>query len=449
MKNIKKIFSLTLAIALALSIFNLNTTKAQTEIPEGSELMEMIQIATVNIYDAASTKINNKTYKISFLLTNREGIQPNVRYGIKLVRRYSSDPVDLHLVNQEITLGENDQKEITLEYSIPDYISDGVYRMLIVAQNQNGLLLASSPTSFPEKFIVIENSAGLDLENCYLQVEGEGSDITYTIRQGVTINAGEETLIANCDIVNSSSKSGDVRLQLITHKRDQLGDILSNEILEETISLKGKSTQSVSFTLPVITTPQAYDVDAFLINEKGEKVSYSKYLHYVVAGDSATIQNVLLDKTDYLNNDKALLQLLWTGPADTFTYSRIPGEMRTYIADAEIKNQEGEHCGHISKTLTNPEVLGDEILTIDIIRDCPAAVAEVSISDGSGNVLDSTKIDLNAPAKNIKINALVTNSSFSSLSSLAIYTVLVVLALIVIAYGILILKKNKKVGKNN
>ncbi len=446
MKNIKKIFSLTLAIALALSIFNLNTTKAQTEIPEGSELMEMIQMATVNIYDVASTKINSKTYRISFLLSNREGIQPNIRYGIKLVRRYSSDPVDLRLANQEIALGENDQKEITMEYSIPDYISDGVYRMLIVAQNQNGLLLASSPTSFPEKFIVIENSAGLDLENCYLQVEGEGSDITYTIRQGVTINAGEEALIANCDIVNSSSKSGDVRLQLITHKRDQFGDILDNKILDQTISIKGNEKQAISFELPLLTTPQAYDIDAFLINEKGEKVSYSKYLHYVVAGNSATIQNVLLNKTDYLADEKAELLLLWTGSADTFSYSRIPGVMATYVADVEIKDKEGEICGHISKTLKNPEVIGEETLMIDIHKDCSGAIAEVSLSDGSGTLLDSTKIDLNNPTSPIAINALVPISSFTSSSTLAVYVIIFVLILILIAYGILILKKNK-VGK--
>ena len=49
----------------------------------------------------------------------------------------------------------------------------------------------------------------------------------------------------------------------------------------------------------------------FLINGKGEKASMSTYLHYVIAGNSATIQNSILDKTSY--KKVRMLLLIYSG----------------------------------------------------------------------------------------------------------------------------------------
>lgn len=443
MKQITKLFSITF-LALAFFVFA-NTTKvdAQTTADVPEMKMEVIQTATVNIYNATSTKINNKTYSISFVFTNREGIQPNIRYGVQLIRRYNNKPIDMYLVNEAITLGENDQKEITMEYTVPDYVSDGVYRMLIVAQNQNGLLLATSPTSFPEKYITIENSSGLDVDKCYLHVEGEPADKTYAFGEGVTIKAGEEKLTASCEITNNTLKGDDVRLQLITHKRDQLGDIMANEVLPDPITIKGKSTQRISFPVPTLSTPQAYDIDTFLINSKGEKVSYSVFLHYVISGVSATIQNVLLDKNTYENGEVANLRVLWTASADTFSFSRLPGSDTSYSIKADIKDVNGQVCGSIDKKVATPEVLGENLLKIDIHRSCPSAIAEVSILDGEGKVLDTTKIDLNNPVTNIDINANVPRAGFSFANFNSVFIVIFIIVLALIAYGILALKKGK------
>ncbi len=446
MKQILKIISVGI---LALFVFfGVNTTRAQTADDPAEIQMEVIKVSTVNIYNAENTKLNNRTYSISFALTNREGIQPDIRYGIQLIRKYGSKPIDMYLANEAITLGEEDAREITIEYTIPNYIPDGIYRMLIVAQNQNGMLLATSPIGFPEKDITIENSSGLNIDKCYLRIAGEDPDTKYAFGEGVTINAKEEKLTASCEVTNNTSKSDELKLQLITHKRDQLGDILANNILEQIISVKGKSSQTISFEVPVLSTPQAYDIDTFLINSKGEKVSYSVFLHYVVSGISATIQNTILDKTNYENGDVANLKVLWTASADTFTSSRLPGADASYVIKGEIKNSTGEVCGASSKNTKTPEnVLGEDTLNISINRECPQAIAEVSITDSEGNILDTTKIDLNNPVTDVQINANIPTAAYSFANFKALYTIIFIVVLALIAYGILLLRK-QKVEKN-
>lgn len=439
MKQIVKVLAVSLVALVVFIGANAIPVKAQTAETE----VEYTLVSTVNIYSATNTKIGNKTYSISFEMHNKQGIQSDIRYGIQLVNRFTSKPVDMYLVNEAITLGEKDSKQISLEYTIPDYVPDGVYRMLIISQNQNGLLLASSPISIPEKFITIENSSGIDIKKCYLTVEGEDPGVNYTISEGVAIRPDGEKIRATCEIQNSSFKSDDLKLQLITHKRNQLGDILANNVLEQVVTVKSRSTQTISFPVPTLTTPQAYDIDTFLINEKGEKVSYSVFLHYVVSGVSATIQNAILDKTDYLYKDVAELRVLWTASADTFTNSRIPGKDVSYILEANIKNSAGEICGSISKNVKSAKILEETLLNIDISRDCSSALAEVVITDTDGNILDTTKIDLNNPVAQVQINPNVPLAGFSFANFNTVFILIFIVVLVLIAYGILVLRKDK------
>ncbi len=440
-----KVFLGSLTVILLMFTFT-NFQKVSAQIPENAE-MDTVLMATVNIYNATNTKINNKTYSISFDLTNREGIQPNIRYGVQLIRAYTNKPIDMYLVNESISLGENDKKNLTIEYTLPGYIPDGDYRLLIVTQNQNGLPLATSPIGFPEKLINITNTSGINIDKCILFVNEEDPRIEYASGEGVAIRAEEETLTASCEITNSSLKSDNLKLQLITHKRDQFGDILANNILEQTVSVKAKSNQRVEFLLPVLKTPQAYDIDTFLINNEGKKVSYSVFLHYVVSGSSATIQNTLLDKTDYKMGDIAELKVFWTASADTFTNSRLAGTEDTYSIKGVIKSSAGEVCGSLEKEVKTPEILGENILKIRMNKDCPAAIAEISIINSKGDLLDSTKIDLNNQITNVQINANIPTEAFSFANFNAIYIVIFIATLVLIAYAILRLRKKEVENK--
>lgn len=441
-----KVFLGSLTVILLMFTFtNFQPIFAQTPDPEAE--METVTMATVNIYDSTNTKTGPNSYSISFELYNRVGIQPNIRYGIGLIDINSGLTVDLQLENTALTLGEDEGKNITLAYTIPAFVPNGTYRVVIVAQNQNGLPLATRPIGYPEKYVVIDNnSRSLGFGECYLTVDGESTDQKYNRFEGVTIKP-EENLKATCEIISEGSSGGAWRLQLITHKRSQFGDIVANNILEQKVTVKRNSKETVSFYIPTQKDPQSYNVDTFLIDPNGNKVSSSVYLHYVMAGNSATIQNVLLNKTSYTAGEVAEVKFLWTASADGFEDSRLEGTKDSYDIKAEIVDQNGEVCGTVTKNDLSPDYLADNLLKVDIERDCLTPKAKLSILASDGTVLDSTSIDINNPDSRIGINANIPRIGYGLSGLNKVFVILFLLVLVLIAFGILFLKKQRSGNK--
>lgn len=442
----KKILtSIVLTLAIFIGITNAQTTNKEIKKAEPTTKNDSMLVATVNIYNATNTDMGNNTYKVSFQIYNRVGIQSNIRYGLQLVTASGSAVTDTQLSNEALTLGERDSRNLEMTYSVPGFIPNGEYKLVIVAQNQNGLPLAYMPAGFPERIIKVNKSIySLGVEECSLKVLNNASgSISYKAMQGVDI-LPTENLIATCIVKNDGNINlNNLKFSLITHKRDQFGDILSRDVSDKIFSVKSKSSQTVEFTLPVLKNPQAYDVDTFLINNSGEKISPSTRIHYVVSGPSATIQNSILDKTSYKKGDVANLELFWTPAADTFYGSRLGGTKNTYLAQAEIRDISNNICGTATKTLSTSNSLNKELLKIAINNDCPNAIASVKITDDKGNVLDSVNIDLNNPVQKVDIDS-GANSLLSKIGNISkVYIVIFVLVLALIAYGILVLRKKE------
>lgn len=436
-----KVFLGSLTVILLMFTFtNFQPIFAQTPDPEAE--METVTMATVNIYDPTNKKTGANSYSINFELYNRVGIQPNIRYGIGLILVDSGEIVDLQLENTALTLGEDEGKYITLDYSIPSFISNGTYRIVIMAQNQNGLPLATRPIGYPEKYLVIDNSSkGLGFENCFLTVDGESSENIYSRIEGVAIRP-EENLKATCEIVNEGSLGGDWKLQLITHKRSQFGDIVANNVLEQKVTVKRNSKETVSFYIPTQKDPQSYNVDTFLIDPNGNKVSSSVYLHYVMTGNSATIQNVLLNKTSYTTGEIAQVKFLWTASADGFPGSRLEGTEDFYTIKAEIIDENGNICGSASKGNISPEYLSNNLLEVSIEKDCLRPKVNLSVLSSDDIVLDSTSIDTSGADSDIQINANIPHSKMID-GNIVIYIIIFFTVLVLIAYGILRLRKRE------
>lgn len=440
----KKILLLACLI-VGVSVFYLNLTSAQTSNSDNiqPQIVKNILVATVNIYDAANTQTRENAYQISFRLKNRIGIQGDIRYGIELVRKADKKVVDMQLENQALTLGAGESKNITLTYALPSYLPNDTYQILIIAQNAEGITLGVSPIGFPEEFITISNNtSGVSLNNCYLTVTNDASTTAkYRLDQGVDIKAAEE-LKATCSLLNYGSFSeNNLKLQLITHQRTQFGDILSNHILENNFSLKAKQSQNLTFTIPTEKVPQAYDVEAFLINAQGEKVSISTYLHYVIVGASATLQNVTLDKISYQKGDTALVSVFWTPGADTFPRSRLGGTKNSYTLKVTLTSQKNTLCGEITKKLTPAYDLSSNEIKVPMEIDCAQAIAKIQILDEKGNILSTKNINLNNPSQEIHINEHIPKADFANSNKInKFYIVLFIAILALIGYGILVFR---------
>ncbi|MDQ1281911.1 MAG: hypothetical protein QG630_262 [Patescibacteria group bacterium] len=451
----KKLITILLSGFLIVSFSNVNaavtstSTKTSTTTKKASTQASVV--ATVNIYSPKTTKINEGEYSISFDIFNRVGIQSNVRYGVELINTENFTVVDTSLANESLTLKEKEIKNLTINYKIPGFVSNGTYKLVIVAKNQNGLPLAYVPADLNKDFtITVKNgSQYLSIDNCMLTVLNDASSTArYKSDQGVDIMPSEK-LIATCDVTNKGVGSEkNIKLQLITHKIDSFGDILSNDTLTEMVSVKGNSTQSVSFTIPTLQNPQLYSVDTFFVNSNGQKISPSYSILYSVHGPSATIQNLTMDKASYKKGDVANLKVFWTIGGGGI---RISSNKDTYVIKAEIKDSLKNVCGVAAKTTSNPSLaINNTLFNIAITKNCMPAVSTVSIYDGRGNLLDSTEINSQNPVSAVNINAhipSIANISMLFNGTYRNYAVVFIVVLVLIGYGIVALRKKDEENK--
>lgn len=449
----KKLITIILSGFLVLNFSSVYAAKtSSTTASTTKPTPKAIKVATVNIYSPKITKINDVEYSISFDIQNREGIQSNIRYGVELRDVENSAIIDTNLSNESITLRERETKNLNINYKIPGFLPNGKYKLMIVAKNQNGLPLAYMPANLYDdtEIEIKESPLYLSISDCVLTIFNDASSTAkYKGGMGVDIIPSEK-LIATCDVINKGvGNENNIKLELITHKRDNFGDILGNEILSDTFSIKGKSTQSISFTVPTMQDPQLYFVDMFFVNSNEQKISPSYNLLYSVHGPSAIIHNLIMDKTYYKKGDVANLKTFWTVTGGGM---RIPSNKDTYVIKAEIKNALKIVCGETTKTTNNPSpAINNSLFQIAITQNCSPAIATVSIFDNKGNLLDASEINSQGSVSSVKINAntpsivnidMLFNRTYKS------YAIVFVLVLALIGFGVVKLKKHEEENKN-
>ena len=449
----KKIITTLLFGFLIVSFSNVYAaTTSKSTASTTNPTLKTVTVATVNIYNPKSTKISDTQYTVSFDLFNRVGIQSNIRYGVQLVDADKYELLDTQLLNESLTLKERETKSVSINYTVPGFVPAGNYKLVAVAQNQNGLPLAFMPVTAGDTTVKVEsNSQSLAINNCILTILNDASSTAkYNNLQGVDIIPTEK-LIATCDVINSGSSSqNNIKLQLITHKKSSFGDILSNEILTDIISVKGNTTQSFSFQIPTLQNSQLYFVDTFFVNSDGEKLSPSYEIYYSIHGYQATINNLTLNAKSFKKGDVANLNVFWTIGGGGI---RIAPNKDVYVIKAEIKNSLNSVCGSTAKTTNNPSTaMNNTSFSIAIIENCIPAIATVNIFDGKGNLLDGTEINSQNPVSPININAnipSIKNISAMFSGSYKNYAVLFIIVLALIGYGIVVLRKKEEENKNN
>ena len=122
--------------------------------------------------------------------------------------------------------------------------------------------------------------------------------------QGVDIKPSEDLFI-HCPLINHFNKDENVLPKFITRLRSPFGQIVEvKDTSSSEITLKKGEKKEIKLLVPGPAAPQAYE--AVLAFREGNKVvSNSASFHYVIVGESATIQNVRLDKPSYKKGEKA------------------------------------------------------------------------------------------------------------------------------------------------
>ncbi|MDO8555054.1 MAG: CARDB domain-containing protein [bacterium] len=406
---------------------------------------QLITIATVNIYNAKIDNQDQNKLKLSFDLFNRQNAQPQIKYAVQLVKagKTSQTIADEKIYLETLSLNENQTIKKEIEYLAPDYLN-GQYQVWIIAKNESGMMLALGNAGTVEfkgsgKFVEIDESS------CYLKVENEKPEKKYTLRQGVDIKP-EEKLIGVCNIINHFAQETTATPAFETFFRSTFGEkVEDNQELQSIVTLKSQEKKTIEFVLPKAQSPQAYDAVLSLKDEQNKIISNQAVFHYVLHGQSASIQNIRLDKDYYAKNETAKISFNWTPSADSFPDSRLGAtELSKVNLEIAIKNSEGQACADpFQKELTSKSQNDSDLnvsLSVPITNDCVNPNGQVVIKDQNGKILDQQNFGIQSASSSIPVK---------KETPLPVKTILVFIGIgaLLAALAVIFIKKKSKLPK--
>lgn len=391
-------------------------------------------IASVGVYDIAVKSQQGNVFGIAFTVLNRKGVQPNVVYAVNLLKK--NDQGEMIIVDQKVydtdilVLGHGESVKKEVVYAAPNFLK-GAYILGVQIKNSDGLHFGSAPS---QEVILKGGGEGvfIDTPSCFLTIDGK--DGKYTLEQGVDIS-GEEMLIAHCLVENNFTVNTSVTPVFRTHYRSTFGKVIGEE-KRGSIALTRGQTFSFLAKIPKVSDPQVYDAVLTFIDNNDKQISSSAIFHYVLRGQSASIQNLVLDKDYYTKGDVAKVTWAWSGSADAFPESRVkPTEIAagTSLAVSLINNRKEPCTSDFSKPVDVNYGGNTEHLDFPIIADCPNPVATVKIVNPFGKVLAQNSYNIkskNLPAQNDVLLNLPTGKT-SNTSDTLLY--------IIVSFGILAL----------
>jgi len=350
------------------------------------------------------------SYDIQFTINSGSMPSNSFKYGIELVPLNGQSPdfttiADEKVYDQTLNLGAGKSVNEDVVYTPPAL--NGAYRMIVETKNSSGLPLASALVTDVTLNASQTQKSGIliDPTSCFLTV---GSDATkYNLIQGVDI-LPTESLYLSCTASNISKTSPiDGTVNFITDKRNTFGDTIANvPQTSQNIQLGAGENKSFKTVLPKPSTPQAYDTIVTLGND-GMTNSNPIIAHWVLQGDSATIQNVSLDKSTYNLGDKVNVSFAWTGSAGSFAGARsattsTSTQTKLYTANLQICDNSqsinlDSNTGNDQAQLAIPASCNDPSLTINILSgttnlatwNMSVPISTNSASTQSGNVISN------------------------------------------------------------
>ncbi len=297
-----------------------------------------IVVATTDIRDAQIVAQQGNDITLLFSLYNAQGVQSGIVYGVELYQ--AGQVVDVVAFNDRpVTLGAGESLPVSLTYHAPAFFS-GAYDVWVVAKTASGMPLSL----FKVGTVSLQGSAkGVNLTDCSVQVAGE----QYLLTSGVDISL-EEVLEISCVAFNQSGQPIDIGPQFTSYERSLYGPLVETEITKvQQFTLLPAVETNITFEIPKAEKAQAYDAVLELIDNTGVIVSPKVVAHYVIQGESATVQNVVFDKPSYVAGDVADLLITWSLAADAFSGARGVGtELSSLSLSVAIADKAGTFCSN-------------------------------------------------------------------------------------------------------
>ncbi|MGK2849243.1 MAG: hypothetical protein ACSLEX_04250, partial [Minisyncoccota bacterium] len=356
-------------------------------------------IANINLSDIHVVSPHDTQLSVTFTLTNQGSVmQTDIRYGFEFLKEQDGVQVvtDTYVPEETLSLAPGQKLQKTATVPIAPTLS-GDTTLWVYAKTTGGLTLGlgTAGTINPKTAL-----AGIEIlsHSCVLSIEGDPQ--TYTLYQGVDISQ-DETLSLSCEMRNTTNQELAVAPVTRTFRRSIYGSEVSPvEPLKSILTFAPQESKRVMIPFPKMSLPQAYDTTLVLKDAQGTPVSSSIVSHFVLRGSSATIQNLILDKSMYQKGDRVIAKLFWSPSADGFDNAR--GGAGTTIdtpqVTLKVTDENGTLCAQGTPTPLDTQQW-HMILNAVTTQACSGPQATVSITDKNGTVLDERTVIV--PAEHI------------------------------------------------
>lgn len=392
-------FATSFSVAEEQSINNKRNLGTRFEVSEiGTTIYDYdsdaspIVVASIGIVNLEVVSQKNNQFKISFdIVNNSSQVQTNIKYGVFILpKNQASDSslneVDRKIYSEEISLPSFGRVDRTVEYIAPSYLR-GEYLLSVMSSISSGLSLGNQIINEPISLKGSGQFVEIVPSSCYLTVEGGEAKKEYAPEEGISLNSSKERLVGICNVANHFNKEVEFTPTFEIYRRSSFGEKIKDSQTDlGEFQFNSEEEETISFVLPIDMDPQAYDVSVSL-KSGDEIISNSVFMHYVLKGAGATIQNIVFDKVNYLKGETAKVNLFWTDSADQFEGSRVEGtKVENLKVDLSIKDGEsGNVCGQVVKPLNSERSIIQ--ITVPITQNCKKSIILASIKDKEGNIL--------------------------------------------------------------
>ncbi|MFZ4500068.1 MAG: hypothetical protein ACOYMZ_01040 [Minisyncoccia bacterium] len=334
-----------------------------------------VKVASVNIQNARVLSYEGGEITVGFELNNGEGMQSDVRYSVSLVSNEGGKQtlVDEKIYEEILTLAPNSSLSREVIYDVPTTL-DGSYTVLVRARNQSGFLFGITVAG-EVTLVASENGVSIDPLSCRTEVK----PVTATgyIPHANVILLPEESFRLLCVIKNPTGAPLSVTPRYITREGSAFGEEIA-VVGGDTgaIALSEQPEQPLILTLPRSEKAGLYNLTVTLDGASG-MISFP----YTVAGPTAKIANMTLDKDFYIKNETARLSLLWSATT------------KEIVANVVIKSDTGRSCAAAYESLL---VLDEgsvfSTIEIPILNACYNPEVTLVLKDATGEVFDDMSV---------------------------------------------------------
>ena len=356
----------------------------------------------VNVYNARYSEIseNNRDFTLEFDLSNDGDVQPQVKYIVELQQK-SGDKyfvADQRPYDDVTSLAKGQVVHKKITYSIPMTLT-GDFRVMVLAANDKGMPYGGASAGLVS---VTDHIPGIavDVNSCFLAIEGEQQK--YPLMSGTDIDP-HEAIFLQCDkVMNTADFDITFQPRFVTRERTMFGRILSEAEGAPEVIAAGV-TKSLRFPLTVQENPQSYQVSLFFADAQGDAITNTISVRYVTHGESATAQNISLDKDRYAYGNTAVVTAFVTGNAHDFPDARFvehnfaDTQQQRLIASVILRDAHGVQCSEfVERDISAQE--GVIVLEVPITKDCVDPYAVLTVKNADKIVLDENTFSVQSQA---------------------------------------------------